>query len=74
VANTGGSAATIVNDDANAALAGSWTRWVIQLQSLADQGINLTDVNTIAVGLGTKGAMTTAGGTGTVYIDDIALY
>jgi hypothetical protein len=74
VANTGGSAATIVNDDANAAVAGSWTRWVIQLQSLADQGINLTDVNTIAVGVGTKGAMTTAGGTGTVYIDDIALY
>jgi len=74
VANTGGSAATVVNDDANAALAGSWTRWVIQLQSLADQGINLTDVNTIAVGLGTKGAMTTSGGTGTVYIDDIALY
>lgn len=75
VANTGGSAVTIVNDDANAALAGSWTRWVIQLQSVADQGINLTDVNTIAVGLGTReGAMTTAGGTGTVYFDDIALY
>ncbi len=74
VANTGGSAVATVNGDANAALAGSWTRWVIQLQSLADQGINLTDVNTIAVGLGTKGAMTTPGGTGTVYIDDIALY
>ncbi len=74
VANSGGSAVTTVNNDANAALAGAWTRWVIQLQSLADQGINLTDVNTIAVGLGTKGAMTTPGGTGTVYIDDIALY
>ncbi|MBN2315964.1 MAG: hypothetical protein JXM79_18705, partial [Sedimentisphaerales bacterium] len=74
VANSGGTSVTVTHSDANAALAGSWTRWVIQLQSLADQGINLTGVNTIAVGLGTKGAMTTAGGTGTVYIDDIALY
>jgi hypothetical protein len=74
VANSGGAAVMVVHSDANAALAGVWTRWVIQLQSLADQGIDLTNVNTIAVGLGTKGAMTTPGGTGTVYIDDIALY
>jgi hypothetical protein len=74
VANSGAAAVTMTHSDANAALAGVWTRWVIQLQTLADQGINLTNVNTIAIGLGTKGAMTTPGGTGTVYIDDIALY
>jgi hypothetical protein len=65
---------TVTHDDANAAQTGPWTRWIIPLQTFADQGINLTDVDTIAVGLGTKGVMTTAGGTGTVYFDDIALY
>ena len=74
VANSNGAAVTTVQDDANAAQAGLWTRWVIQLQSLADQGIDLTNVNTIAIGLGTKETMTTPGGTGTMYIDDIALY
>jgi hypothetical protein len=44
------------------------------LQTIAEQGIDLTNVNTISLGLGTKGAMTTPGGTGTVYFDDIALY
>ena len=74
VANSGSAPVTVVQSDANAALAGSWTRWVIQLQTLSDQGIDLNNVDTIAIGLGTQGAMTTAGGTGTVYIDDIALY
>ena len=74
VANSGGAAVTVTHSDANAALAGAWTRWVIQLQTLADQGIDLTNVDKIAIGLGTKGAMTTPGGTGTVYTDDIALY
>ncbi len=66
--------ATVVNDDVNAAQVRDWTKWVIPLQAIADQGIGLTNVNTISVGLGTKGAMTTPGGTGTVYFDDIALY
>ena len=73
-ANSGGAAVTVTHSNENAAIAGSWTRWVIQLQTLADQGIDLTDVNTITIGLGTKDAMTTPGGTGTMYIDDIALY
>ena len=74
VANSSGSAVTVRHDDANAAQAGPWTKWVIPLQTFADQGIDLTNVDTIAIGLGTKGAMTTSGGTGTLYLDDIALY
>ena len=74
VANSSGPVVRVVQDDANAAQADAWTKWVIQLQTFADQGIDLTNVDKIAVGLGTKGAMTTAGGTGTVYFDDIALY
>jgi hypothetical protein len=73
-ANSSGAAATGVHDDVNVAQKGTWTKWVIPLQTLADQGIDLTDVDTISLGLGTKDAMTTPGGTGTVYFDDIALY
>jgi hypothetical protein len=74
VANSSGAAVTVTHSNANVAQTGPWTKWIIPLQTFADQGINLTDVDTIAIGLGTKGAMTTAGGTGTMYFDDIALY
>jgi hypothetical protein len=47
---------------------------VIPLQSLADKGINLTNVDRLALGLGTRGNMTTPGGSGKMYIDDIRLY
>jgi hypothetical protein len=39
----------------------------------ADQGIDLTNVDKIAIGLGSTGGAA-AGGLGTVYIDDIRLY
>jgi hypothetical protein len=74
VANSGGVPVVVAHDDANAAQVRIWTKWVIPLQTLADQGIDLTNVDKIVVGLGTKGAMTTPGGTGTMYFDDIALY
>ncbi|MBN2315672.1 MAG: hypothetical protein JXM79_17220, partial [Sedimentisphaerales bacterium] len=74
VTNSNGTAATVGHDDANAAQKGTWTKWVVPLQTLADQGIDLTDVDTLSLGLGMKNAMTTAGGSGTVYFDDIALY
>jgi hypothetical protein len=74
VANSTGNPAVVVNDNPDAALIDTWTEWVIPLQTFADQGINLSDVNTIAIGLGTKGNMTTPGGAGKMYIDDIRLY
>ncbi len=74
VANAAGSPAIVAQDDANAAQARSWTQWVIPLQTFADKGINLTNVDKIAVGLGTKAGMAGPGGSGTMYIDDIRLY
>jgi hypothetical protein len=61
--------ARIDNDNPNAALATGWTEWNIPLQAFADQGVNLTNVNSITIGLGSV-----TGGTGTMYIDDIRLY
>jgi hypothetical protein len=73
VSNSAGSPAVVVHDDPAAANISTWTEWVIPLSVFADQGINLTNVDRIAVGLGTRGNMTIPGGSGKMYIDDIRL-
>ncbi len=73
IANIGGASAIVVHDDPAATQVDVWTQWVIPLQSFADQGIILTDVDRIAIGLGTKGNMTIPGGPGTMFFDDIRL-
>jgi len=65
--------AIVTHDNPNAAQVGTWTEWTIDLQGFADQGVNLANVNTIAIGLGNK-KNPVAGGSGTIYIDDIRLY
>jgi hypothetical protein len=73
VSNTAGSPVIVVNDNPAAAQIDAWTEWVIPLQVFADQGITLTNVDRIAIGLGTRGNMTTPGGSGKMFIDDIRL-
>jgi len=46
----------------------------IPLQAFADQGIVMTNVDRIAIGLGTQGNTTIPGGSGKMYFDDIRLY
>ena len=65
--------AVITNDNPAAAQAADWTEWNIDLQAFADQGINLTNVNTITLGFGNR-ANPTTGGSGMVFFDDIRLY
>ena len=65
--------AVVYNDNPDAAKTGKWTQWVIPLNAFSDQGVNLTSVNTITLGFGTKNSPK-AGGTGKVLFDDIALY
>ena len=74
VSNVTGFSAVVVHDDPAVGTIDTWTEWVIPLQALADQGINLTDVDRIAIGLGTQGNMTESGGSGKMFIDDIRLY
>ncbi len=74
VSNSAGQPAVVVNADPSAAQTTTWTEWVIPLQTLANQGINLKNVDRIAIGLGTRGNMTTPGGSGKMYFDDIRLY
>ncbi|MBN2316966.1 MAG: hypothetical protein JXM79_23770 [Sedimentisphaerales bacterium] len=70
--NTSGTPAVIVNGDPAAATIDDWVEWIIPLQDIADQGINLRNVDGIAIGLGNKGGVS-PGGSGTIYIDDIRL-
>ncbi len=74
VSNSTGTPVIVLHDDQAAAQIDIWTEWVIPLQAFADQGINLGDVDRIAIGLGTKGNMTVPGGSGKMYIDDVRLY
>ena len=74
ISNIAGSPVVIAHDDLNVAQASTWREWVIPLQAFADQGINLTNVDKITIGLGTKAGMPAPGGSGTMFIDDIRLY
>jgi len=65
--------AVISHDNPNAAQIDKWTEWVIPLQAFADQGVNLANVNTIGIGFGNR-SNPVAGGSGTMYFDDIRLY
>ncbi len=65
--------AVVNHDNPGAAQITTWTQWNIDLQAFADQGVNLANVNTIALGLGNKNNPL-AGGSGTMYFDDIRLY
>jgi len=73
VSNNAGQSAVVVHDNLNAAQIEVWTKWVISLQDLADQGVILTDVDRIALGLGTRGNATVPGGSGKMIFDDIRL-
>jgi hypothetical protein len=74
VSNSAGQPAVVVHPDAAAAQITTWTEWVVPLSALANQGITLTNVDRIALGLGTRGNMTTPAGSGKMYFDDIRLY
>jgi hypothetical protein len=62
--------AIVTNDNPDAAQVTTWTEWTIDLQAF---GVNLANVSTISLGLGNKNNPV-AGGSGTMYFDDIRLY
>jgi hypothetical protein len=61
--------ASVDNTDPAAPQAAGWTEWNIPLQAFADQGVNLSNVTSITLGLRSG-----TGGAGMLYIDDIRLY
>jgi hypothetical protein len=75
IANSNGTSGLVSHDDAAVTQMDTWTEWRIDLQQFADQGVNLTDVDSISIGVGDRNAVPgQAGGSGTMYFDDIGLY
>ncbi|MHC4433213.1 MAG: hypothetical protein ACYTBS_15325, partial [Planctomycetota bacterium] len=62
--------AVVYHDDPSATQLSGWNEWVIDLSTF---GLDLTDVDSITIGVGTKNAAVAGGGTGTLYFDDIRL-
>jgi hypothetical protein len=73
IANADGASGAVNHDDPDATCIDVWTEWTIPLQAFADQGVDLTDVDTISIGFGNK-TSPQAGGSGKMYFDDIRLY
>ena len=48
----------------------TWQPWTIPLSEFTSAGVNMTAVKSLTLGVGNK-AGPKAGGTGTVYIDDL---
>jgi len=65
--------AVVYHENPGATQIDTWTEWNINLQSFADKGANLTNINTLGIGFGDRNNPK-AGGTGTMYFDDIRLY
>jgi len=70
VANSTGTLAVVYHEDPSATQIDNWTEWRINLQVFADHGVNLVDIDNIAIGFGSKFGV---GGKGKVYFDDILL-
>ncbi|MHC4595376.1 MAG: LamG-like jellyroll fold domain-containing protein [Planctomycetota bacterium] len=73
VASSGGTPVEMRHDDPAATQIGDWTEWNIPLTDFSDQGVVLTNINTISIGIGDK-ASSQPGGSGIMYFDDIRLY
>ena len=63
----------VEHEDPAAAQIGDWTEWNIPLQAFADKGVDVTNVNSIAIGIGNKTTLQ-PGGTGTMYFDDVGVH
>lgn len=70
IEDSAGVSATAVNADEAITLRPTWQAWTIPYSDLA--GVNLSRVRTMYIGIGNR-KTPTAGGTGIVYIDDVAL-
>jgi hypothetical protein len=70
IEDSSGGKATVVSADEAITVRPTWQEWTIPYSDLA--GVNLSRVETMVIGVGNRSAPSAAG-TGTVYIDDIAL-
>jgi len=70
IEDSAGNVAVAAHPDPDAALADSWQEWLIPYSELTAGGVDLSRAAMIYIGLGDRNNPT-AGGTGTVFIDDV---
>jgi hypothetical protein len=63
----------VTHANPDAAMLNSWQEWNIDMKEFISAGVNLASVKTMYIGLGNR-VSPKAGGTGTIYIDDVRLY
>jgi hypothetical protein len=73
LANRSNPPEVVYHDYPNATQITPWMEWRIDLQELAVQSVDLTNINTISIGFGNKNNPQ-AGGEGEMWFDDIRLY
>jgi hypothetical protein len=72
LADTEGRTGIIEHEDPAAVQVSDWTLWSVDLAAFADQGVNTGAVKKIVLGVGNR-SNPTAGGSGTLYFDDIGV-
>jgi len=74
IEDSAGNSAVITNPEGNnVTITSIWTSWKVILSEAASQGVDLTNVQKLKIGIGSKLSPST-GGTGKMFIDDIRLY
>ncbi len=73
VEDNAGHIKVINNDNPLASVDPSWQEWNIKLSDFSAAGVNLKAVKKMYIGLGNR-TSPTVGGTGKIYVDDIAVY
>jgi hypothetical protein len=70
VKDSSGKTKVVQHPDAAATASMSWQQWLIPLSEFTSAGVKMTAVKSLTIGVGNKAAPK-AGGTGTMYLDDI---
>jgi len=74
VEDIAGHTAVVINPDSPTAVQSSvWKQWAIDLQAIANQGVSLSSIKNLTIGVGSRAA-SAPGGAGTLFIDDIGLH
>jgi len=71
--DSSGNSEVAEHPDPDAVLADTWQEWNIDLHDFADAGVNTGSIKKMYIGVGDEDAPK-AGGTGSLYVDDIRLY
>jgi hypothetical protein len=71
VKDSSGKSKTVANPNAAATAQPGWNQWKISLSEFTSAGVKLNAVKSLVIGVGNRTAPT-AGGTGLLFIDDIA--